>query len=622
MNLTGETVSDETLLQALKKWFGHDGFRDGQVPPIRQVLAGKDTVVVMPTGSGKSLCYQLAAMLLPDTTLVISPLIALMKDQVDALDRLGIPATFLNSSVAPDEMSDRLAALAHGRYKLVYIAPERFRSVRFMETLARTRVSLLTVDEAHCISQWGHDFRPDYLNIRAAMKHFPNVRVMAVTATATPDVRADIIKQLGLGIAPRQEPFVQVQGFERHNLNLSVFRCPTHAVKLSHVLSLIRRYRSGIVYTATRKQAERVYEMLLESVAHTKNPPEVLLYHGALSDDERAHVQEKFTSAEHPVIVATNAFGMGVDRADLRFIAHWDIPGSVEAYYQEVGRAGRDGLPSYCELLFNYADVRTQQFFIDGANPSREDADALFETVRRQCATEPQTISVDDWAEMAGLKNGMEARTLFGIFERAGLITRAQEPGQRTCTTALTPKADAKALDAQFDARGEKSKRDNERLRAMLRFVDFPGCRHTYILRYFGEEVHGDVCGGCDHCGITAPAKPLTEWQWVVVQKVLSCVGRMNGRYSPRRVVQVLRGEADPFLIEKGLTRLSTYGLLKQRTVSFLNEMLNALISTGCVSVSPDEYHRCALTGKGLRVVFRKEPDFTIPWPTSDKMLH
>lgn len=607
--------SEQKATETLARWFKHSTFRSGQLAPIRAVCEGRDAVVIMPTGSGKSLCYQLAAMLLPGTTLVISPLIALMKDQVDNLEALGIPCTFLNSTVPPDTMAFRLAELQRGAYKLVYIAPERFRNQRFMATLNQVHISLLTIDEAHCISQWGHDFRPDYLNIHQALRSFPHVRVMAVTATATPDVRKDIITQLKLGKEGREAPYIQVQGFQRPNLSLSVTRCRTHQEKLSRIVDLALSHKTGIVYVATRKQAERIYAMLTQNAA-VRTSSQVLLYHGALPDDARAKIQESFTQAEHPIVVATNAFGMGVDRSDIRFVAHWDIPGSIEAYYQEVGRAGRDGKPSFCDLLFNYADVRTQQFFIDGANPSIEDAKCLLSTIQHGCADGPKRFSAEDWAEMAGIKNAMAARTILGILERAGYIDRIQEPGQRICTTSLRPNTTLDALNAAFEKRREKESRDRARLQAVLHFVDYPGCRHAFILSYFGEEVHSDVCGGCDHCGPRTPARPLTEEQWIVIQKILSCVGRMKGRYGARRVIQVLRGaKDDPYLAEHGLDQLSTFGLLHAFPESKLRTLIDSLLRAECIHATVDAYRTLSLTAKGNRVARRAEPDFKIRWP-------
>ena len=616
-----KTWTDDEILAGLKKWFHHDSFRKGQAVAIREVLDGKDVVVIMPTGSGKSLCYQLPATLLPGTTLVISPLIALMKDQVDALDVLGIPATFLNSSVSLDEMASRLACMAAGRYKLVYVAPERFRNHHFREALSQTKVSLLTIDEAHCISQWGHDFRPDYLNLRQAASMLPGVPIMAVTATATPDVRRDIIKQLGLGEAPRSKPAIHVHGFARDNLTISVCRCATHDEKLAHIMALIRKHGTGIVYVATRKQAERVYKLVRDELgiglfASGAGMPDVILYHGAMSDEERDAAHGRFVSAPSPVVIATNAFGMGVDRADIRFVAHWDVPGSVEAYYQEIGRAGRDGKPSFCELLFNYADVRTQRFFIEGANPTRYDADRLLETIRSATASGPRVASVEEWAEMAGVKNPMAARTIIGILERARLIRREPVPGQRSYATQAVASADTTALDEQFEARKEKGERDNARLDAMLQLVDCRTCRHKFILEDFGEDSTDAVCPGCDNCGHGSAGAPLTETQWIMVQKILSCVIRMRGRFGPRRIMQVLTGDSDPILEEKGLDRLSTYGILSNMPSRQIYALLDELARAGCIDISADQYHLMSITPKGVRVAKRQFHGFTLNWPS------
>ena len=496
----------EALGTALQQHFGFTTFRPGQAEAVQEVLGGTDLLLVMPTGSGKSLCFQLAGLMLPGVTLVVSPLIALMKDQVDSLTERGIPATFLNSSLPLGEMAGRLHDLRAGRFKLVYIAPERFRNARFLEALAALDVSLLTVDEAHCISQWGHDFRPDYLHLREVLGNLPRARVLAVTATATPAVREDIVRQLGLGIAPRAAPQVRVHGFARPNLHLAVTRAPTHDFKAARLGAVIDSYRRGIVYCATRKMTERVAERL----AAAGHRP--LVYHGALSDAARAQAQDRFMSESDPVVVATNAFGMGVDRKDIRFIVHWDVPGSVEAYYQEVGRAGRDGGAAWCELLFNYADVRTQRFFLEGATPSAADVQAVRAALARLCDDGSAELTEAALAVAAGLKNEMGVRAALAVLERAGYVVRSTAPAGHGAGYTLTGDDCEERMKPLLAELATKRRLDEERLEALLAYVDYRGCRQSFFLNYFGEPGAPPVapsataaCGA--HC-CRAPRQP------------------------------------------------------------------------------------------------------------------
>jgi RecQ family ATP-dependent DNA helicase len=419
----------EAALAALREHFGFEGFREGQGEVVESVLKGHDTVVVMPTGGGKSLCFQLPALMRGGVTVVVSPLIALMKDQVDALHARGLPATFINSSLDFEEQKERIAGVRQGRYKLLYVAPERFRSSHFVETLRRAEISLFAVDEAHCISQWGHDFRPDYLRLQSFRAAIGSPQTIALTATATPYVRADIIEQLKL-----EEPRAFVSGFDRPNLSLGVVHTEREREKYARIRQLAGEYKgqSGIVYTSTRKSVEQITRKLLD--AHLS----VVGYHAGMSDEERVRAQEAFMSGGAQVIVATNAFGMGIDKPDIRFVVHFHLPGSIEAYYQEIGRAGRDGGHSVCLLLFNYADKRTQDYFIEGSYPPPELIakvyEALVSTGQRRIE-----LSTREIAARAGARNEMAVQSALVTLEKAGHVERGSGSENRAALRLLMP---------------------------------------------------------------------------------------------------------------------------------------------------------------------------------------
>lgn len=342
----------ENATRLLQETFGYQGFRPGQEELIRHVLEKKNVLGIMPTGGGKSICYQLPALLLPGVTLVVSPLIALMKDQVDALVENGIPATFLNSSLSAMENQSRLQDLAQGRYKLLYVAPERLQGGELVRLLSRIQVSLIAVDEAHCISQWGHDFRPSYLALPTLLATFSGeVPVIALTATATPQVAKDIQELLAIP----DENLVQTS-FQRENLAFSVVKESPDTFLLEYLR--MNQSSAGILYCATRKEVEKQYQRLQHAGI------KVGRYHGGLSEQERTRNQEDFIYDRIQVMVATNAFGMGIDKSNVRFVIHQQIPGNLESYYQEAGRAGRDGGPSEAILLYSPQDIQIQHYFI------------------------------------------------------------------------------------------------------------------------------------------------------------------------------------------------------------------------------------------------------------------
>jgi len=593
---------------ALQRHFGFSTFREGQQAVIEAVMAGRDCLAVMPTGGGKSLCFQLPAILRPGLTLVISPLIALMKDQVDGLVSSSIAATFVNSSLSASERNERLRDLAAGRYDLVYVAPERFRSPRFLEAVTEAGVDLFAVDEAHCVSMWGHDFRPDYLQLCEALSRLGHPQVLCLTATATPEVRDDIIGQLGLGVGSRAAPEVVVRGFARPTLTLAVSKVRGQDDKYRRTRTLATEHGTGIVYCATRKSVEKVSAQLRADGVRCAG------YHAGMGDEVRHTTQEQFVSGKVDVVVATNAFGMGIDRADLRFIVHWDVPGSLESYYQEAGRAGRDGARAHCELLYNYADVRTQEFFIEGSNPPPGLVRALGIEVARLAG--PRGDPVPTAAAFLQVSTGnrandMALETALGVLGRLDMVRRVPDPDGGPPALVPGPAA-SELIDVDLGFLREKADRDQARLRRLLRFVNTKECRHATILRYFGDPTATGVCGNrCDNClhrsgAARVTGREPTEVEWLQVQKALSAVARLGGRFGQTRVAQVLAGSKDQAVLRAGLEQTSTYGLLADLSLKAIRRLLDALEDAECIECVGDEYPTIRLTEHGRAVMLRE----------------
>ena len=480
-------VTDDQIQSALQDVFGLHQFRSRQSPAIQRVLDKKDVLVTMPTGEGKSLIYQLPAVVLDGMTLVVSPLIALMKDQVDSLRRRNIRATFVNSSIEARQRRERLEAAANREIDLLYVTPERFRSEIFREFLPKLEIRRLAVDEAHCISQWGHDFRPDYSRLGEYRKLIGNPPVTALTATATPSVAADIVDKLNM-----DDPLIIRTGIERENLFLAATHVNFDDEKTPLIADRIMAIDGpGIVYSTLIKDLERLHDELRRRGIST------LVYHGALSPRERKRMQDDFMKSKDRVVLATNAFGMGVDKEDIRFVLHAQIPKTLEAWTQEVGRAGRDGKPSWCELFYLQDDIAIQQEFVKWANPSIEYVKGVYDTLVRW-GERIKSKDVDDLRAELLHKNRRDNRVEISLrwMEVLGAIRGSFE----TCDLEVIDDLDTTLLP-EFMQTGDKLRFDLESLLTMVRFAgDMHTCRRTLLADHFELTDQPATCHACDNC--------------------------------------------------------------------------------------------------------------------------
>lgn len=479
----------------LRDTFGLSRLRPGQAAVIERVLAGQPTLAVMPTGAGKSLCYQLPALLLPGRTVVVSPLIALMKDQCESLRENGIAAVQVNSAIETEEAKAAEEAVADGSARIIMTTPERLAEPEFVEKLLAHPVSLLAVDEAHCISHWGHDFRPAFLEIAHVLPRLGHPVVLALTATATDDIATDIRQQLGIP----EEGLVNTSAY-RPNLDLRVVPVAKEADKLAQVLKLVRGNEgSGIVYTATVKAAEAVHEALLAAGEAAG------LYHGKLPAAERSAAQEAFMGGEQRVMVATNAFGLGIDKPDIRFVLHYQLPATLEAYYQEAGRAGRDGERARCTLLFLRGDKAIQQFFMAGRYPGEEDAQAIVQALKEKPA-EAEAWTLPLLQAKVGRPRS-KLQVALGLLRKDKIVSVARDGTLRL----LARIASATRMRELTAAYGHKRDLDREALERMVFYAQTGQCRWRVVLEHLEGGAPFERCEHCDNCRRIAAHEAVVE---------------------------------------------------------------------------------------------------------------